>query len=197
MVTPSTKDRLPVVLVDVAGALMLGACLLGCAYFGFIKSGQTSGEIGELTTLSRSAAEDLTAARAACERQRAVLASHQATLASERQLPLRAPLEESIQSLSSLAETHRVHVLRQNPLAPRRYLGLLEQRFALEVSGTMPDLAAFFKAVEDAETWADIAYLKIINAETPTNGNMPERVATLTLSLFSADKAAVPTKGDG
>lgn len=197
MVTPSTKDRFPIVLVDVAGALMLGACLLGCAYFGFIKSGQTSGEIGELATLSRSAAEDLTTARAACERQRAVLAGHQATLASERQLPLRAPLEESIQSLSSLAETHQVHVLRQNPLSPRRYPGLLEQRFALEVSGTMPELAAFFNAVEDTETWVDIAYLKIINAEVTTSGDAPERVATLTLSLFSADKATAPVKGDG
>lgn len=197
MVTRSTKDRSCAGVVDVVGALSLGACILACAYFGFVKASESSGEVEELTSLSRAVAEDLLAARSASDRQRAVLANHQATLASERQLPLRAPLEEAIQSVSSLAEAHEVHVLRQNPLSSRRYPGLLEQRFALEVSGTMPNLAAFLKAVEAAETWADVAYLKIINADSSTTGDARQRVATLTLSLFSADKATAPQKGDG
>lgn len=198
MVASPGKSSVPVVVVDALGAIVVAACLLGCAYFGFIKAGATSNEIQELTTLSLAAAEDLASARSACDRQRAMLETHQSSLTSERQLPSRAPLEESIQTLSRLAETHGVHVLRQNPLSSRQYPGLQEQRFALEISGAMPDLVRFLKAVEDAETWADVAYLKIISSAS-LGGSTPDRVATLTLSLFSADKTptTAPAKKEG
>jgi hypothetical protein len=83
-------------------------------------------------------------------------------------------------------------VVRHNPLGPRSYPGLLEQRYAYEVMGRVADLARFLRDVEDAEFWADISYLKIDGGPPSADqGGEPngERDALLTISLFSAARA--------
>lgn len=177
-------------LIDGIGATAFAGCLLGCAYIAVIRAGEVAVETRELTTTLNNASDDLATARAACERQRAILEQRKSEAASERQLPNKLPLEEYFQRISSLAESNQVRVLRQNPLPGRRYPGLLEQRSAFEVSSTMPDLARFFKAVETDESWADIAYLKIAGSEGHAADAVEgERVTTMTFSLFSADKS--------
>jgi hypothetical protein len=80
-------------------------------------------------------------------------------------------------------------VVRHNPLGPRSYPGLLEQRYAYEVIGTQPDLARFLRAIEDAEFWADISYLKIDGGKRQGGEPTDECDALLTISLFSAARA--------
>jgi hypothetical protein len=192
MVTP-IPTRLS--FVDVPGAAVCGVCLLGCAYLVLFHSGHANLETAELTSLMNTATQDLSTVRAARDRQRAMVAERQTDLASGKYLPASLPIEEYFQTLSRLAHEHRLRVVRQNPLSPREYPGLLEQRYAYEVSGAMPDMARFFKAVEDADIWADIAYLKIETAEKDPQRVSSDRLAVLTISLFSALKQENPPSG--
>ena len=51
----------------------------------------------------------------------------------------------------------------------------------------MPDVARFFKAIEQAEFWADVSYFKIEQGRPGSGEVSPEQVAgALTISLFSS-----------
>lgn len=198
--------RLPLLLLDALGAGLSAAGLGAALWMIFFHNEHAVSELRGYTRMISSATQDLAALRSAGERQRATLKERQAELAAGGQLPVRIPLEDYFQTLSQLAVRHHLRVVRHNPLPPRSYPGLLEQRYAYEVIGTMPDLARFFKAVEDAEFWADIGYLKIDGGQPQEGGHSgerrnpkggevgarmdsrasSERTASLTFSLFSA-----------
>ena len=180
--------KVPLLLLDVLGASTLGACLVTAAWLTLFHSDHATAELRDLRQTFNSAAQDLATLRAATDRQRATLKQRQAELATNGQLPAQVPAEAYFQNLSRLAAQHRLRVVRQNPLTPRSYPGLLEERYVYEVMGTMPDLARFFKAIEDADFWADVSYLKIDGG--PRQGDAPtdERVASLTISIFSAPR---------
>ena len=62
----------------------------------------------------------------------------------------------------------------------------MELRYALEVAGTTPNLTWFFKSIEDAQFWADISYLKVEGEKSPRGESSDQRLASLTISLFSS-----------
>jgi Tfp pilus assembly protein PilO len=185
----SRSGRVPLLLLDVLGASTLAACLLTVAWLTLFHSDHAVGELRDLQQTINSAAQDLSSLRAAADRQRATLKERQAELATHGQLPAQVPVEEYFQNLSRLVAQHRLRVVRHNPLTPRSYPGLLEQRFAYEVMGTMPDLARFFRAIEEADFWADVSYLKIDGGPRQADAPTDERVASLTISIFSAPRA--------
>ena len=181
--------KLPLLLLDVLGASMSAAGLLVALWVTIFHNEHATSELRDSTQMISSSTQDLAALRSAGDRQRATLKERQAELATSGQLPAQIPIEEYFQTLSRLAIQHRLRVVRHNPLGARSYPGLLEQRYAYEVIGTMPDLARFFKAIEDAERsrfWADISYLKIDGGNRQSGEPTDERVAVLTISLFSA-----------
>ena len=189
--------KLPLLLLDALGATMLVAGFLTAFWMTFFHNEHATAELSDLTQMITSTTRDLAALRSAGERQRATLKERQAELATSGQLPAQISSEEYFQTLSGLASRHHLRVVRHNPLMPRSYPGLLEQRYAYEVTGTMPDLARFFRAIEDAERsrfWADISYLKIDagNRQSPGAPGTDERDAVLTISLFSAARAEQP-----
>jgi outer membrane murein-binding lipoprotein Lpp len=190
-----TAAKLPMFLIDALGAAILGGCVLGCAYLVFMRGDQTALEINELTAQINTASRDLSAVRTARDVQRNILKQQQVEMGAGRQLPASIPLEEYFQALSRLAVQHHLRVVRQNPLSPREYPGLLEQRYAYEVSGSMPDMVRFFKSIEEADFWADIAFLKIDGVEPGPGVASRDRLAILTLSLFSALKQEAPAAG--
>ncbi len=189
MVTAQKPNKLPLLVIDALGATLAGGLVIGCIYLTFVHGEHATREIQEFTQLINSASQDLASIQSARDQQGTVLRERRAEISSGRQLPTEIPLEEYFQVLSRLASQHSLRVLRQNPLSPREYPGLLEHRYAYEVTGSMPDIARFFKAVEEADFWADIAYLKITNAaQTSATADSQERVALLTISLFSASR---------
>jgi len=184
--------RLPLLVLDALAATLLAAGFLTAFWMIFLHEAHAAAELGELAHMISTATQDLAALRSAGERQRATLKERQAELATGGQLPAQISIEEYFQTLSRLALQHHLRVVRHNPLAPRTYPGLLEQRYAYEVIGTMPDLARFFRAIEDAERsrfWADISYLKIDAGNRQNGEPTNERDAVLTISLFSAARA--------
>ncbi len=50
----------------------------------------------------------------------------------------------------------------------------------------MPDITRFLRAVEETGFWADISYLKVEQGPGPPRGESTQRIASLTISLFSA-----------
>jgi len=179
----------PLLLLDVFGATLSAAGLLLALWMTFFHGEHATTELSDLTQLISSATQNLSALRMAGDGQRATLKERQAELATSGQLPAQIPIEEYFQTLSRLAGRHNLRVVRHNPLGPRSYPGLLEQRYAYEVIGTMPDLARFFRAIEDAEFWADISYLKIDGGHGSGGEPTDDRNAVLTISLFSAAPA--------
>lgn len=189
MVGMARFGKLPLLLLDALGASLSAVGLLAALWMTFFHNEHATSELRDYTQMITSTTQDLSTLQSAGDRQRATLKERQAELATSGQLPVEISLEEYFQTLSQLAVQHHLRVVRHNPLTPRNYPGLLEQRYAYEVIGTMPDLARFFKAIEDAEFWADISYLKIDGGQPPGGKPTDDRTASLTISLFSAARA--------
>jgi Tfp pilus assembly protein PilO len=183
------RGKLPLLLLDVLGASLLGAGLLAALWMTFFHNEHATTELRDFTQMVSSATQNLAALRSAGDEQRATLKERQVELATSGQLPAQIPIEEYFQTLSRLAGLHHLRVVRHNPLGPRNYPGLLEQRYAYEVMGRVADLARFLRAIEDAEFWADISYLKIDGGKRQGGEPTDECDALLTISLFSAARA--------
>ncbi|MFQ5495959.1 MAG: hypothetical protein ACE5EX_11325, partial [Phycisphaerae bacterium] len=95
-------------------------------------------------------------------------------------------VEAYFEALSAMAARHQLRVIRDHPLGPRHYPGLVEQRFLYEVTGATANLMRFLKDIESTSFWVDVSYLRIWSNEGAGNRAADKRKAVLTLSLFSA-----------
>lgn len=179
-------NQLSLGIVDVMGAGTVAACLTGFVWVIAIHNSQTTSEIATLKKSVRSAQQELRSLGIARDQQAAVLESRQAELTETGQLPPEAPVERYFQTLSTLATEHSLRIVRHNPLSPRAYPGMLEQRYAYDVTGSMPDLMRFLRSIEETAFWADVSYLKINRGNGAEDIAVHGRVAELTISLFSA-----------
>jgi hypothetical protein len=181
--------------IDAAGGAIT-ALLLGIATWSvFSDRGGGLDSSHELRTALADAKNDLADLQTATGAQQGLAARYQAELAAAGAMPDQTPPETHLRILSGLAAENHLSVVRQFPLVARAYPGIMEQRFAYEVTGTMSDLARFFKAVELSPGWADISHLKVeqgIGADTTTDRN-----AVLTFSVFSVSKESQPAASQG
>lgn len=189
------QGKLSLMGVDLAGGALTALLLGWGAWTALSGSPEGSQPAMNLPTQILAAQSDLASLRAALEAQHALEARYRSELASAGALPAQAPQETHLKALSGLAAQNHLSVVRQLPLAPREYPGLLEQRFAYEVTGAMPDLARFFKAIESSPSWTDISYLKL---EQGKKEKPSARTALLTFSAFSlASPSPTPTTHGG
>lgn len=174
--------KLSLLGIDLAGGL-LTAFLLGWGIWSVLTAGaEGPSSLRILPGQISQAKADLAGLRRALEVQNALEIQFRSELASAGAMPAQVPQETHLKILSGLAAQNHLSVVRQLPLAPREYPGLLEQRFAYEVTGAMADLARFFKAVETSPSWTDISYLKL---EHGKKDDASQRSALLTFSAFS------------
>ncbi len=193
MVTMLKTKHLSLVALDVLGGSLVMACAVGFIWLVAVGSDRTSEEMTQLRQRIGHARRDLEALNLAQVQQQAVLKENEEKLAKGGRLPIHAPVEEYFRSLSAMAAQHHIRVLGHRPLASRRYPGLVEQLYAYEVTGSTGDIVRFLKAIEDAEFWADVSYLKVdghgaadVHAGFDPRGASEIRRAALTISLFSA-----------
>lgn len=189
-----TKTRWSQWMLDLAGGGFLAVVLGMFVWMTLLRTEKTAITLGELERTVQSARVEIDGLRAERDRQRITLKDRRSELQKSGQLPAQAPVEEYFRTLSDLAARNRLRVVRHNPLNNRTYPGLLERRYAYEVTGSLPDLVQFFQAIEASEFWADIAYLKIDQGPSLPNA-VRERVATLTISVFSAQTRLPNTPG--
>lgn len=190
------RGRWSLHFIDVVGGVTVAMCLLGAAWLTVIRNDRTQVQIDELTRRIDEARHDRRTLRNALDRQRTLLETRKGKLAEVDRLPTETPSEAYFQTLSRLASRHRLRVLRNNPLPPRRYPGLHEQRFAYEVTGSLSDLLRFLKSIEETGFWADVSYLKVDGGTGPAMAVSGERTAVLTLSLFSAEPTETSSSGE-
>lgn len=192
------ESQLQLRIIDVVGASIVAACLIGFGWLVMVGNDGTKTGIVTLRRLVQTAGRDARALRLAAARQRTLRDATRKELSGHGQLPDHAPIEAYFQALSVDAERHELHVIRHEPLASRRYPGLLEQRFAFEVSGSAPNLVRFLHSIEQTEFWADISYLRFHGLSPGPGESDRKTVAALTLSLFSSpapDEAPRGTQG--
>lgn len=180
------NQRWPIFAMDVIGGCITAACLLCMAWILIISTHQTSMEMDQLTKAQRVVHRQLSLLKNECDRKRSLIIQIQSNMDQTGKLPEHAPIEDYFQTLAVLANHHHLRVLRHNPLTGRSYPGLIEQRFLYEVSGSMPDLVRYFKAIEDTQYWADISYLKIDRGSRMYRSRSKDRVAQLTISMFTS-----------
>ena len=173
--------------MDLLGGGLAAGCAALLIWFTVLRTDRTSVAIRDLTEDIRLGRQRLAMVRADLDEQRGVLQARREQLDATGELPLVAPIERYFQAVSGLAAEHSLKVLRHNPLASHSYPGLLERRFAYEVSGASLDVISFLKAVEESDFWADVSYLSIEQGPRDiASRNVPDRVARLTISVFSA-----------
>lgn len=182
-----------VLVVDAVGGALVTLCAAGFLWLTVVREGGPAAAASELHVVLDSLHRDGRGLAAARDRQKLTVADRREELSHRDFLPAESSIESYFETLAALADRHRLQVRRQNPIGHRVYPGLLEQRFAYEVSGRFPDLAKFLKDIETTESWADVSYLRIEPDAASSSEKFPERAALLTLSLFSA----IPTTQPG
>ena len=176
----------PLLVIDFLGACAVGACVFAFGWLAMVRGDDVSVEITDLTRVVQAAKQDLATTRSVRDRRRILLTNRRAELASSGRLPDQAPVERYFERLSTLAALHQLRVRSHRPLSPRHYPGLLELRYAYDLSGAVPDITRFLRAVEETEFWADIGFIKLERRPGSPLAGPTECVASLTFSLFSA-----------
>ena len=195
MVKPVAHSHRNLMALDALFAAVLASCLAIGAYLAFVDPDQTTMEIRDFRGGILKSRAELLNLRTERDRLNSLVAERRAILSSSGILPAEMPVEKYFQDLSRLASEHHLHVLRQNPLSPRIYPGLLEQRYCFEVSGTTTDIVFLLQSIESIEAWADVSFIKITDEKSRQESSGDERVALLTISIFSALGAETPQKG--
>jgi len=183
--------RSTLVLVDLIGGALVFTCAATFVWLTFLREDGADGEIASLTQTVTAMRRDLAEVNAELDAGRAQLGTKKTELAAEGELPGRGPVDEDLKVLSELALRHEVAIVRMTELPPRRYPGLLELRYTLDARAPLPNLMDLLRALEQADIWADVSYLKVVAGRAPAQVQQPERLAQLTVSLFSS---AEPTE---
>jgi Tfp pilus assembly protein PilO len=172
--------------IDLGGGVLTAALVGSLLWMVLLGDDAATREINSLKRSVASARVELASLRGVLDDQSELLARRRSELSESGQLPDRAPIERDLRTLHTLARQHDLRVTHVSPLAPRKYPDLLELRYAIEVVGTTPNLTWFFKSIEDAQCWADISYLKVESGTSSHGESSDQRVASLTISLFSS-----------
>lgn len=185
-----TERNTSVIAIDIAGGALAAMLLLTAAWLVVVRYPQASASMEELDRSIASAERDRAGLVATKRQQVETVRARSAHLAERGLLPDLPPIEEYLQLLTRLAHQHQLSVVGHSPSAPRNYPGLLEQRYAYEVTGSSMDIIRFLSAIERQEQWCDVSHL-VIDASRTKPGDKPATTsAALTISLFSSPPAA-------
>ena len=187
----------PIRVVDVLCGCTVAACLADFVWLTTLREDHAGADIETMRWSIDQARLDHRAAMDDRKQQLEILADRRAELAKTGQLPTDTPVEAYFQTLSSIVSHHHLRVVKHHPLSTRQYPDLLEQRYAYEVIGKLPDLVAFLRSIENTDFWADVSYLKVDPARGHKEAVPDERIASLTISLFSALLSKKPSDGGG
>jgi hypothetical protein len=199
MVTMKILEKLSVRVIDAAGGGGALACLAAALWLCTACADRLARQAAAHREALIVGRRDLGVLRETLRRQSESLAARQAELAGRGHLPEQAPVESYLQTLAQLADRHHLRVLAQQPMPSRSYPGLLEQRYAYDVSGAAPNLIRFLAAMEKTDDWCDVSYLGLeMKPNASRADGPPTPTASLILSIFSAppSPASVASKGN-
>ena len=197
MVIMHRIGKLSLYIIDALGGCLVASFVCGSIWLTMVRNDETATEVRNLARTISRARQDRRTLREAFDRQHGVLEDLQTRLSTDGHLPERAPVEEYFQTLSTIAVNHELRVIEHSPLPSRRYPGLVEERYGYQVTGTWPALIRFLRSIEATGYWADVSYLRVGRGTGPEEAAARERVADLTISLFSAEQRDPQAEGGG
>ena len=145
------QRQLPVLVVDLLCGCVMAICVAGLMWMTLVRSDDSRGVIRTMESRVVEAQRELASVRAERDQRRTLLLERRQRLADSGQLPEKLPLVEYFQTVSRLAQSHDLRIVRQRPAPPREYPGLLEHRIEYEVSGSFPDLVRFLNQLEQSK----------------------------------------------
>jgi len=172
--------------IDLATAAVLIVCAGVTVWMVGFRENRADVEFRDLTQQIDQMRRDISIIDGAIDANRLSIAQRRVEINALGKLPDRTPVERDLRTLVELASTRGVSVLRVTPLPSRAYPGLLEVRYSLETSATLANLMNFLKAVEDDPLWADVGYVRLERAKDDRAAREGDRMAVLTVSLFSS-----------
>ena len=180
------RKAVPTLMIDALGGMCVAALIVAFVWMAFLRTDSPASRIKTLGGVVTHLRSDLLRLKAQREQQTSRVSSLYAELDTLGSVPQDVALDEYFHSLARLATEYDLQMRRQNPLTPRIYAGLLEQRYACEVAGTVTGIVRFLRSIEDSEVWADVSYLRINTERSSGPHTGARRVAQLTISLFTA-----------
>jgi Tfp pilus assembly protein PilO len=189
--------RSSLIVIDLAGACIVTSCVGALVWMVLLRDNEAGKQAADLRDSVSTLRKDLGALRGTLDEQQARVAKQKEELAERGALPERTPIEAELNQLSQLARSSSIDILAVSPLPEQTYPGLLELRYSIQITGRMPDIAQFFRAIEAAPMWADVSYMHIDEGGNRSQepGSQP-RLATLTMSFFSAADDLPDSPGD-
>lgn len=171
-------------LVNGAGACIVAVCLVSAAWLLVVRADHFSSEQIELAQRWETARQDLIQLRDAYDRQQSIVEQRRKELNERGKLPQAAPVEDYFQRLARFTTDYGLHIRAHRPHGSRTYPGLVEQRFAYEITGPVDNVIRFLAAVESTEFWCDISYFALEDGISNEPGQAAHPVASLTISMF-------------
>ncbi len=176
-----------VVMIDIAGALSVAACLGTSFWFSFYGTGATAKTLHALNQEVRHAEDMQSRMDEAIRRKTDAGHERQDTVGESDFLPQATPVERELRQLSELARKNGLQVAGLMPLGAYQYPGIQELRYKMTTSGTFNDYVQFLDDFQQSSSWADVTFLKMASADPQVTQN---KRADLTFSFYSAaDKA--------
>ncbi len=173
------------ILVDLGGIAVAGACLAVGLWGGVLNATETGNRIRSLTSETTQLEDTLGQVRATLDRKGEELAARQAAFGAGDLLPDSTPIERELRAVADLARQHDLALTDFSPLAANHYAGVRELRYHLSAVGSFASHVGFLRDFEAGDSWADVTFLKLgaPNAEAADG-----RVGEFTVSLYSTEK---------
>ncbi len=179
------SDKYALWFIDLAGVVSLAALLALLVWFVTVRYDTNSTELTKLHAAVKSAQGDIRSLSQSQRQQDTLVAERQEKLTNLGKIPTSAPISGYFRTVSGLATSAGLDVLGQTPMSPQGYPGLIEERCAYEVAGTLPKLARFLHKIEQTEYWADVGYLSI-ERKNQIGVASAGCMAKITFSLFAS-----------
>jgi hypothetical protein len=187
------QDRnVSISVVNGMGAALVAVCLVCASWVVIVRTDQVTDQGRDINVELEAARQDLVQLRESCDRQRVLIAHRERELKERGKLPSKPPVEAYFQALARLTALHGLNVRAHRPSGQRTYPGLVEQRFAYELTGPVDDLVRFLAAMEQSEYWCDVSYLSLEEGASADAHADPIPVAQLTISMFYEPETKSP-----
>jgi hypothetical protein len=192
--TQNPRDKVLLAL-DGAGAVCVVGLAFASVWLVFLRSESPASTIKILSGTVDTLRTDLGKLQLRRDEQAELLLDRRAELARIGTIPTHVALDEYFHTLAAKAAAFGLQVRGQQPLTPRVYPGVLEQRYTWKVAGSLSSVARFLRSVEESEMWADVSHLRVAAEHNSNPWATANRAAELTISLLTALPDAVNPAG--
>ncbi|GJM24939.1 MAG: hypothetical protein DHS20C16_13540 [Phycisphaerae bacterium] len=186
----SSLKKSPFLVYDlIGGALVLGMVFAGL-WSTFVHLPDSSGRFDRAQSEIASLNQSLRAVEHNLRSSTAELASVEAEVDERGALPVSAPVDANLHTLSRLIESNKIEMSDVDPIGQKQYPGLLELNYRIKCRSGFDAILAFLGDFESEPFWADLTKLRILGAPASMDSKTRPHNAEFVVSLFAARSTA-------